>query len=71
MKANLPFYNNNPHMKPHWYKPKPEPLLAPAIDIRRIANKKITLTPSLEPRDVGVLRMLGSRSKSVVISKAV
>ena len=54
-------------MKPHWYKPKPEQLLAPTLDVRRAAIKKITSAPALEPRDVGVVRM--PRSRSILIVK--
>ena len=43
-------------MKPHWYKPKPEPLLAPTTK-HKIAHKKVTITPALEQRDVGVVKM--------------
>jgi hypothetical protein len=66
MKANLPLTTTT-HMKPHWYKPKPEPLLAPTIDLRRVASKKITSAPFLEPRDTGVLKM--PKSKSILIVK--
>jgi hypothetical protein len=65
MKANLPLTTT--HMKPHWYKPKPEQLLAPTLDVRRPAIKKITSAPALEPRDVGVVRM--PRSRAILIVK--
>jgi hypothetical protein len=56
MKAVVCLLKTHISMKPHWYKPKPEPLLAPTTK-HKIAHKKVTITPALEQRDVGVVKM--------------